>query len=350
MSEEILVYGATGLSGSLTVEALLSRGIRPVLGGRDRASLRSLSERFGLRYSCFSLNSAQEIAGGIRGFALVCNSAGPFIDTALPLAQACIAKGIHYLDLCGEALPIERLAHHGADARRANCMVMPGIGFDVVPSDCVILRLARKLPSATRVALGVSLPSRVTLGSHRSFLGYARERVFVRRHGSLVPVAIGTLERAFDYGAGPRRSCAIAWGDTSTAYYTTGIPNVTTFLETTALLRTAFYNIAPFQMMNASPVLRALWDSGAELALSGPSSADRMSARATLVAELEDDEGNCVSARITTPEPYAFTATTASQILDLVQRGDFEPGFQTPARVYGPELLSSFSGIELDAD
>ena len=70
------------------------------------------------------------------------------------MADACLRVGAHYLDVTGEVAVFEALAARSAEARAAGVMLLPGAGFDVVPSDCLAAHLKRRLPSASKLVLG----------------------------------------------------------------------------------------------------------------------------------------------------------------------------------------------------
>src|SRR4030067_639580 len=74
--------------------------------------------------------------------------AGPFIHTFRPMVEACLRAGTHYLDITGEYPVFESLAARDGEARAAGIMVLPGAGFDVVPSGCLGAHLKRRLPPA----------------------------------------------------------------------------------------------------------------------------------------------------------------------------------------------------------
>jgi len=65
----------------------------------------------------------------------------------------------------------------------------------------------------------------------------------------------------------------------------------------------------------------------------------------TIVAEAENGDGRRVRARLTTPEAYDFTGTTAAAIARRVCAGEHEAGFQTPGRVFGPDFVLGFAGV-----
>src|SRR5688572_29198476 len=148
-----LIYGANGYTGKLIVAEAVKRGLKPVLAGRNTAAVRELAERYGLPARSFDLSNATTAASALSGVPLVLNCAGPFSQTAAPMLEACLASGAHYLDITGE---IDVFAHcHAQDARAraAGIVVLPGAGFDVVPTDCLAAMLQRDLPTATSLVL-----------------------------------------------------------------------------------------------------------------------------------------------------------------------------------------------------
>jgi len=212
----------------------------------------------------------------------------------------------------------------------------------VVPSDCLAAHVVRRLPSASRLALGLRGLSTVTRGSART-LFESVDRGMVRRQGRLVRVPLGAFERAFDYGEGPVASLNVSWGDLATAYYTTGIPDIETYVEATPLFRAVLAGCRAYGRVLGTEPWQTVLGVWAGLLPEEPSGVP--SHEMVVVAEAEDRAGRRVQARIRTPEAYTFTGTAAAGVARRVLAGDVEVGFQTPARVYGPELVLGFPGV-----
>jgi short subunit dehydrogenase-like uncharacterized protein len=223
-------------------------------------------------------------------------------------------------------------------------MIMPAVGFDVVPTDCLAAHVARRLRHGRSLTLAVSRPAFLSPGSAKTLLENA-DLGLARRDGAITPLRLGSVEREFDFGAGPRPCLNVSAADIVTAYYTTGIPNVTTFVEATPLLR-----LLPLGLLMA-PWLRTPTGAAVSRALADavwrdpPGSVDPATVSMHVIAEVEDDNGRRARARLTTPEAYAFTGTTAAAIACRVLAGDHEPGFQTPARLFGPDFVLSLAGV-----
>jgi short subunit dehydrogenase-like uncharacterized protein len=340
-----MVYGATGFTGRLITLGLRAQGVSPVLGGRNRSKLRELGRRLDLDWRAAPLDDPGQLDAALADVDVVLHTAGPFSHTARPMVEACLRTGTHYLDVAGEAPPIESLAKHDAEARRCGIMIMPAVGFDVVPSDCLAAHVARRLPGARHLAIGIAAMGFLTPGSAKAFLAYAGEPVRVRRGGKLTGVPPGAVERSFDFGQGSRRSSAMSWGDTATAFYTTGIPNITTYFELTPRLRAALSACLTWGRMLGSGPAQAVMQAFTDMLPDGPTEEQRRSRRMAIVAEAEDAAGRRVASRLHTPESYTFTSMTAPRIARRVAEGDLEVGFQTPGRVYGPDFVLDFDEV-----
>jgi short subunit dehydrogenase-like uncharacterized protein len=344
-SDPVLIYGATGYTGRLIVEAARARGLHPIVAGRDHARVERVAEAYGLEYRTASLDDAAALDRCVSGVAVVLLAAGPFSATAVPMASCCLRNAIHYLDVSGECTAIEALVARGEEARRRNCMVMPGCGFDVVASDCLVSHVSRQLPDAWHLAIGLSGLANPTRGSLRTFVEHAGMPVRTRRNGTLSSVPPSTLRRRFDYGRGDGWSSAVTWGDVATAYHTTGIPDIEVYFEDTALLRAMLLTGRTFGPLLQVPLAQSWMKAHAQVFPEGPTAAERAAHRCVIVAEAETRAGRRWTSRLHTPEAYSLSAQTAAAIAGRVLGGDVEPGFQTPARVYGPDFVLQFDGV-----
>lgn len=341
----LLVYGATGFTGRRLVERARARGLVPVLAGRNGAALAALAEATGCPYRVAHLDDAGALDRMLDGMDVVVHAAGPFSRTAAPMREACVRTRTHYLDLTGENDVVEAHARRGDVARAAGVMVMPAVGYEVVPTDCLAAYVAARLPGACRLAIGIAGLRFMTPGSAKTFLGHARGGQRVRRNGVLVDRAPGESERTFPFEATPRAAVGVSLTDVASAYYTTGIPNIEGFYAATPAMRavvTAWRYAGP--LVGAAPT-QAVLHAAADLYWRGPTREEQAEAGTVIVAEAVDGRGGFASARLHTPEPYAVTVVTATMIAERVLAGDFEPGFQTPARVYGSELVLAVPGV-----
>jgi len=342
----LLVYGAYGYTGRLIVEEALRRGLRPLLSGRDRVRLQKLGDETGLDTRPCSLDDDAGLRALLRDAEVVIHAAGPFTVTSRPMGRACLETGTHYVDITGEIPVFEKLAAIDDRARAAGIMMMPGAGFDVVPSDCLAAHLKKRLPTGTRLELAIgSERGSLSRGTIRTMLRGAGIGSFERVDGNLVPSRVGARRREVDFGSGARLVISIPWGDLSTAYSSTGVPNITTYAAYPAAMRalaTRLHWIGP--LLRTVPVQAALhWGVGAFLP-AGPSPGTRATARSLVWGELSDGAGRRVSARFSGPEGYALTAMTSVDVAIRVLRGEGRPGFATPSMVFGPDYALGFEG------
>ncbi len=344
----ILIYGATGYTGRLCAEHAAERGLRPVLAGRNSEKIRSVAEGLGLEWRVFGLAPSP---AQLRGVKAVLHAAGPFSATAALMASACIEAGVHYCDITGEIDVFEALAAWDARARAAGVMLLPGAGFDVVPSDCLASHVATLLPGATRLRLSIGGLSKASRGTMKTMLEGIGAGVRVRRSGSIVQ-GDPRLRQTADFGDRLRPTIGVPWGDVATAWRSTGIPNIDVFFEATREMQfVVALPAAVRKLISAGPVLRFLQGRIDRHLPPGPSDEDRTSGRAAILAEAWDVSRQHVSSLLTTPEPYHLTARTAVEVARLAAAGSAVPGYQTPSTAYGAGFVLKFEGVERsDAD
>ena len=344
-AEALLIYGATGYIGDLTVDAALERGLRPRLGGRDAGRVARRAEHAGLASAAAALDDTRALDRMLADVKVLLNAAGPFSETWRPLVDACVRTGVHYLDLTAEVLVFEGIRTCGAAARQRGIMLLPGVGFDVVPSDCLAAHVAGRLPGAHTLRVGVSGLELMSRGSAKTLANQAGRPAFVRRGGQLTTIPAGSLEHTFDFGSGPSSGIAVSWGDLATAFDTTGIPNIETYFEATPQIRTmvaAERLLGPlFSTMPARTLMAAFSSSIPP----GPDEEERATRAAAIVIEAEHPSGYTVRSRLRTPEAYTLSARTAAAIAADVLAGNYEPGYQTPARLLGADYVLRFDGV-----
>lgn len=342
----LIIYGATGSSGRLIVEEALRRGLSPLLLGRDVQKLRVLAEATGLDYRCTPLSQGEGLADALRSCRVLINAASPFAQSAPTLAALCISQGVHYLDICGELEVFEVLSRLGSEAASRGCMLLPGAGFIVVPTDCLAAHLESRCSRITSLRLGISRPPRVSAGSYRTMSSLLKPQVIVRRNHRLERVPTGSVTRLLDFGEGPRPSAAVSCPDVFTAGVSCNIPDVEVLAEMNPFEHGMYwtYNwLAPFfETPLGKTMLRT------QVALAPEMSAVSPGASRVVVGEASDSRGNKFRARVVVEDSYPFTARCAVELATLALNGATRPGFQTPASAYSPSLMRRLSscGIE----
>jgi short subunit dehydrogenase-like uncharacterized protein len=179
-----------------------------------------------------------KLDAALREVDAVLHIAGPFSATSKPMADACLRTGTHYLDITGEIDVFEALAARDAEAKKAGIMLLPGVGFDVVPSDCLALHLKQRMPDATDLKIYIGGLNALSHGTAKSMIESVAYGTRVRRGGRIITLP-RPAEANCDFGEGPKPTIVIPWGDVSTAYYSTKIPNIEVRMAATAELRVA---------------------------------------------------------------------------------------------------------------
>ncbi|HTB75412.1 MAG TPA: saccharopine dehydrogenase NADP-binding domain-containing protein, partial [Polyangiaceae bacterium] len=228
MSESLLIYGANGFTGALIAERARDRGLHPILAGRNREAVEAVGARLGLPVRVFDLASPDAVVEGLRGVRLVLHCAGPYSKTSRPMVDACLRAGAHYLDITGESAVLEAVLARDAEARAANVVLLPAVGFDVVPTDCMAARLHAELPDATSLELGFSGGMRPSPGTAKTAVEGLHVGALVRRDGKIVALP-APRTRDLPFPGRPQFGMSIPWGDLVTAFYSTGIPNITVY-------------------------------------------------------------------------------------------------------------------------
>ncbi|MFC4544179.1 saccharopine dehydrogenase family protein [Halosolutus amylolyticus] len=346
--DSLLVYGSYGYTGRLVAREAVARGGSPVVAGRDGRQVRRQADELGVEARTFDL--AGDVAARIDSFDAVLNCAGPFAETADPLLEACLATGTDYLDITGEFPVFERLRQHDADAREAGITVLPGVGFDVVPSDCLAAVLHDQVPAADELTLAISGSVSVSRGTARTILDLLGNGV-VRRNGRLVEVPAAFRTREIDFGDGPEPAVTAPWGDVVTAAHSTGVESIAVYVAVPPAARRALgLATALGWLVDRRPIERALeW--AIDAAVDGPSERDLATDTAVVWGEVRDTEtGRTARGRLGTPNPYALTAESAVSAAERVLDGEgrVPKGFQTPATALGTDFALDLAGTDLE--
>lgn len=339
-----MIYGANGYTGELIAREAVARGMRPILAGRSRAKVEALAQALKLESRVFDLDGAGHVATHLRGVQLVLLTAGPFSATSAPMVQACIQAGAHYLDITGEIDVFEQVHQADSAARQAGVVLCPGVGFDVIPTDCVAAALKEALPDATELRLGFDTTVRLSPGTMKSTLESAPQGGRVRRKGQLMQVPLAHEVRRIDFGRGERLAAAVPWGDVSTAFHTTGIPNITVYVPATRA------SIAGMKLgnwmrpvMKLAAVQRAL-AAVVSVVVKGPDEASRARMPAYVWGEATNAHGVRRTARVQTANGYSLTVPGALAVTQFLLNERAPAGFTTPSRLMGHGLLASLPG------
>lgn len=341
---QILIYGANGYTGQLAAEHAVSVGLRPVLAGRDAGKLRALAARLGLEDRAFPLDDAARLREGLAGIGAVIHAAGPFSKTSRPMADACLAAGAHYVDITGEIEVLEALAARDAEAQAAGVALLPGAGFDVVPSDCLAAHVAGRLPGATHLRISIGGFGGFSRGTARTMAEGIAWGTRVRRDGRIVELPKPPRGSA-DFGAGLTPTVGLGWGDVSSAWHATKIPNIDVYFQAIPAMAAAAGMPAGLRRMLAGRTAQRLIGRGIDRLPIGPSPDQRGKARSLFLGEAWDAAGTRVATRMETAEGYTLTAWTAVEIARRAASGALPAGFHTPSTAFGADFILGFPRV-----
>lgn len=343
MSTNFLIYGANGYTGELITRYAVERGLNPVLAGRNAIKIEELAKKHHLDYRIFSLDETDRLDAALDEVDMVLHCAGPFSLTSRPMVEACLRTKRHYTDITGEIAVFEAMAALDQKAREAGIMIMPGVGFDVVPSDCLARHLKDRLPSATHLSLAFYGMGRLSHGTQATMTMNVGKGGAIRKDGRITGVPAAWEEREIDFGGVTKTGVTIPWGDVATAFYSTGIPNIKVFTvvppANLKMLRASRYL---GWLLATKPFQKYLQD---RIPAGGPSDDERENGKTLLWGEASDLNGNRVESRMQGPEGYTMTALAALNIAQKIVSGEFTAGYQTPAKAYGADLVLEIEGV-----
>ena len=345
MSHQFLLYGATGFVGAAIAELAVKMGLSPILAGRDPNKLSSLAEELALEYRPFSLDDPVAVDAALEGMGAVLNCAGPFIYTFGPMVDACIRRGIHYADITGELPVFAAIAERDKEAKERGVMLLPGAGFDVLPTDCLAVHLKQRLPSATTLTLAFMGrgPSGLPPGTQRTAIELVPYGNRIRKDGRLEAPKRGIKTRQVDFGYGPVETTRVTWGDVFTAFYSTGIGNIEVYA---GFPKSVQRQIAMFEYIGPLLKWRPVREFMKRGVRPGPTAGKRALAKTLVWGEVKNEEGESVVARLKGPEAgVEWTALAALSVVRRVLGGDAPPGYQTPGKAYGADFVLESEGV-----
>ncbi|MCB9682864.1 MAG: saccharopine dehydrogenase NADP-binding domain-containing protein [Alphaproteobacteria bacterium] len=344
-----MIYGANGYTGQLCAEEAVARGMAPVLAGRNGPALAALGARLGLPHVTFDLSDVTATARHLEGVAVVLHCAGPFSATSGPMLDACLRTGTAYLDITGELGVFEAVFARGAALAEAGVVAVPGVGFDVVPTDTMAARLGDALPDATALHLAFAgLGGGVSQGTAKTAVEGLPHGGAARIGGRIQAVPPAWRTREVPLGDKERFVVSIPWGDVSTAFHTTGIPDITcyaAFPRSSVRWMKAGAVVGP--LLALGPVQRLL-KRVVEATIAGPDADQRARGISHVWGRAEAADGRWVESTLSTPEGYRFTALSSVEAVARVLGGDVAPGAHTPSRAFGVDFLAGIDGVTLD--
>lgn len=344
-----MLYGANGYTAGLILELALKAGHRPVLAGRNREAIEALARRHDLPARIFDLAHPETLTSALSGIDAVLHCAGPFSATAAPMLEACLQVGAHYLDITGEISVFQHAHAQHERARERGIVVIPGTGFDVVPTDTLAAILKQELPDASELVLAFDAGGGPSAGTARTAVEGLAGGGKVRRDGQLVSVPLAYKTREFEFEGERRFAMTIPWGDVYTAYLSTGIPNIEVYMTVAPKLAERARRMNWLRPLLGLGVVQNYLKAQVAQRGPGPSAERRGNSRSIIFGEARNAEGREVRKVLVTPNGYDLTAQTALGILELVLKQRPAGGFYTASQLMGCAFLLGLPGVEMRA-
>lgn len=341
-----LIYGATGYTGKLMTERAKELGLSPLLSGRNPEKLKQVAEPLGFDHEAVSLSDKHGLLNMLSKIDLVIHTAGPFSGTAKPMVDACLKTKTHYLDITGEISVFERHKSLNSQAKDAGILIMSGVGFDVVPTDCLAAHMKKRMPDAEQLNISIGGLSKISAGTAKTAIENIAKSFIVRRSGKIIQLKKPLYSKA-DFGKGEVETVSVSWGDLATAYYSTGIPNISVFFQLTAQTKKIIMMNRLTKWFLSLPPVQKNIKSKIEKKFKGPDKTERETAKAIIFAEAINSKGEKIVSKLITPEGYKLTCITALEIANRVLSGNVHPGYFTPAMLFGTDLITDIDGVEL---
>lgn len=344
MNKTWMIYGATGYTGRLVAEQAKRESLTPVLAGRDRDSLDAVGREFGLSTRVFSLDDLDAVPRALQNVAVMAHCAGPFSATSAPMRAACLRAGCHYVDITGEVAVFEAAHAEDAAAREAGIVMCPGVGFDVIPTDCVAACLKSALPDATHLALGFDSGSGPSKGTATTAVEGLATGGIVRADGQLRRVPFGYGQREISFGGEVKHAMAIPWGDVATAWFSTGIPNIEVFVPVKRAYAVGAWLLNPLRPLLASRPAQKFLKEMVNRRVAGPDGEAREMQRTRIWGEVSNHAGERRTANLETSNIYDVTVHGVLLAVRRLLSYDETGGYFTPSQLMGDRCVELLPG------
>lgn len=343
MQNKLIIYGAYGYSAKLILENLAKKEIKPMLAGRDEYKLRKVANDYDCDYVVFDLENDEVIKKNLEDYHTLLNCAGPFKFTAEKLMDACLETQTNYLDITGEIPVLENAWKYNEQAKEKEITILSAVGFDVIPTDCLAAKLKEQMPDAVSLKLGFEgKGAKMSRGTNLTTLEMINEDGKIRRDGKIISVPVGELTYEIKNDKIEFQGIAIPWGDVSTAYHSTGIPNIEVYL---GLPRAAFASrrLLTFgKDLLGINSLKEFLKKQISKRMTGPSDYERHKASMIVWGEVSNEKNEKHFEAYRFIEGYELTGRGAAEATLKVLNNEVKKGVQTPSLAFGYKFMDQF--------
>lgn len=338
-----MIYGANGYSGELIARYAKDKGMSPVLAGRNQQSIEKLAKELSCDSQVFDLSNHNTVVENLKEMDAVIHCAGPFSATAEPMIMACLKSKTHYLDITGEVAVFEMAQTYDQQAKDAGIVLCPGVGFDVIPTDCLASQLKEMMPDATHLSLGFDSKSGFSPGTAKTSVEGLSKGGRIRQDGEIIQVPLAYKTRKIDFGAGEKLAMTIPWGDVSTAYFTTHIPNIEVYIPASPNLVKKLKRMNYIRPLLGLGFIQNMMKKRIEKNVRGPSEETRAKLNTFLWGEVKNAKGDVKYLRLTCSNGYTLTMTGGVKMIEHTLNTD-KSGYFTPSTLVNNRLLDEIEG------
>ena len=354
MSKKLMLYGANGYTSRLIIKELVGQNIKPILAGRNQEKINSLADKHGFDSSIFSLDNPDNIDDNLKRIDVIINAAGPYSLTAKSLIDSCIRTKTHYIDITGEIDVFVYAESKHEEATDAGIIICPGVGFDVIPTDCLAAYLKEKCPDATHLTMAwLTKGSRPSKGTAKTAVEGLALGGKIREDGVIKKVPLAHKEREIDFGAGPINTMTIPWGDIFTAYHSTGIPNIEFYFARSHQSVKKLRRQRKFLGITKFGWVKKLIKNRIDKVWNPTSAEERAKAQSFFWGEVKNKKGKTVVGRFNSADGYNVTAWGTVEVAEYLLGDHTHKGYYTPSILMGKELIEKmpgFSGIKFETN
>jgi len=333
-----MIYGANGYSGELIARHAKDKGMNPILAGRNQQSIKNLAKELSCDYKIFDLSDQNQIVENLKNISVVIHCAGPFSATAEPMIKACLNSATHYLDITGEIAAFEMAQSYGPQAKQAGIVLCPGVGFDVIPTDCLASQLKELMPDATHLALGFDSKSGFSPGTAKTSVEGLSKGGRIRKDGQIIQVPLAFKTRKIDFGAGEKLAMTIPWGDVSTAHFTTDIPNIEVYIPASPKLVKKLKWMNYIRPLLSLGFIQNFLKKRIDKNIKGPSEKTRAKLNTSLWGEVRNAKGESQQLRLSCSNGYTLTMTGGVRMVEHTLNTN-KSGYFTPSTLVNNQLL-----------
>jgi len=344
---DVIIYGANGFVGREISRLAKENSLNVLLAGRNALEIEKLAKELELDHAIFSTDDTEKLDANMSDAKVIMNCAGPFMETFKAIIASCLRTKTHYLDITGEIPVFQTISALDDEAKKKGVMLLPGIGFDVAPTDCMSLYLKENFQDGDKLTLAFNSegPAGIPPGTLKTMVSLIPYGNWARKNGELIQPGKGMKTRYFEFENIKKKASRISWGDVFTAYHSTKIPNIEVFAVFPKSIMIGMKLIEYLRPILKHPKILNFMKKNLK---GGSTKAQQEKTKVWLYGELEDIEGKKVTCRMKGPEAgLVWTSLIALQGIKEVLSGNIKPGYQTPASAFGHSFIRKIEGVEM---